>query len=97
MSTFQKMQAAIRKFLSLVIPPGVPEPRGNPHDPKAPPAPHFTFTTPADLTKDQSEKMADAIREELERQTGKKLIVMHLGSAPCNCPQCRMKAAAPWN
>ncbi len=32
-----------------------------------------------------------------ERQTGKKLIVMHLGSVPCNCPQCRMKAAAPWN
>ena len=91
MSTLQKVQAAIRKFLSLVIPPSEPEAR-----PK-PPAPHFTFTTPADLTKDESEKMADAIREELERQTGKKLIVMHLGSVPCNCPHCRRKAMAPWN
>lgn len=92
MTTLQKVQAAIRKFLSLVIPPGTPEPR-----PKPPPKPHFTFTTPHDLAKDESEKMADAVRQELERQTGKKLLIVHLGTIPCNCPTCRMKAMAPWN
>jgi hypothetical protein len=85
------MQAAIKKFLSLVIPPGTPEPR-----PKLP-APHFAFTTPVGLKKAEANAMAEEVRIALEKQTGKKLQIVHLGTIPCNCPECRAKAAAPWN
>ena len=97
MEALKKVQAAIRKFLSLVIPPAEPDPTRLP-----PPAPHkkpipFGFTTPPGMTEPEARKLAEEVKETLERQTGKKLIIMHLGSVPCNCPQCRARAMAPWN
>ena len=92
MDALKRVQAAIRKFLSLVIPPGVPEQR-----PKPPPKPHFVLTATHNLSKAEGDKMAEAVRQELERQTGQELTVIHLGSVPCVCDQCRRQRAAQWN
>ena len=98
MNALQKVQAAIKTFLSLVIPPAEPEAR-----PKPPPAPHFKqpipfgFTTPVGMTEPEARKLAEEVKETLERQTGKKLVIMHLVSVPCNCPNCRKRVMAPWN
>ena len=92
MNGLQKVQAAIKKFLSLVIPPAEPEP-----DAKAPPKPHFVLTATHNLSKSEGDKMAEAVRQELERQTGQALTVIHLGSVPCVCDQCRRQRAAQWN
>jgi hypothetical protein len=92
MNAFQKLQAAIRKFVDALMPLSEAEPWRKP-----PPAPHFAFTTPPGLQDEESQRVAEEVKAELEKQTGKKFVMIHIGKVQCNCAECKARAAAPWN
>ena len=94
MNAFQKMQAAIRKFLGLVIPPAEPEPRGKPG----------ASLTVQGLTKAEADRAARAIQGDIEKALGHPITLIDLGvvkvklkTAPCDCPACKRRRMAPWN
>lgn len=64
-----------------------------------------TIPLPDELTPEEAERIAAEIQAQLEKATGKKLTVVHLGKfqlvppgkIECKCLACRIKAQAQWN
>ena len=100
MDALRKVQAAIKKFLGLVIPPAVPEYR-EPAEPRATAAAvPFSFHTPEGMPEAEARKLAEDVRKTIEAKTGKPMQLICLGvikPAPCDCPQCQRQRAAQWN
>ena len=94
MDALRKVQAAIKKFLGLVTPPGTPEPRATAA------AVPFSFHTPEGMPEAEARKLAEDVRKTIEAKTGKPMQLICLGvikPAPCNCPQCQRARVAQWN